>query len=111
MTKEDLRFQKSEQEKVKLQIALQRYFEVEDEELKEIYGEYLQFRIRPALEKLIEIEELSRLQIIWDNGWMNQDLLERGMKYARENGKTQAHIWLMQKKTSNYAFGGKDFTL
>ena len=111
MNKDDLRFQRSEQEKVKLQIALQRYFEVEESVLKEQYADYLQFRIRPALEQMILKEELEKLHIFWENNWIDLDLLERGMRLAREYGKTQAHIWLMQKKTEKYSFQGKDFSL
>lgn len=111
MNKEDERFQKSEQEKVKLSIALKRYFEVKEDELKAMYGDYLQYRIRPALERLIEEEALSKMQVLWENHWLNQELLERGMILAREHGKMQAHIWLMQRKTESYSFSGKDFSL
>ncbi|MGI6094380.1 MAG: hypothetical protein ACOYBL_02995 [Lachnospiraceae bacterium] len=112
MTKEDERFQNSSQEKVKLTIALKRYFEVsEDDPFKKIYGDYLQYRIWPAMEMLIEKEDLKKLQVVWEQNWITKDQLERGLQYAREMGKLQAHVWLMQRKTERFSFAGKDFSL
>lgn len=75
------------------------------------FGDYLRLRIRPAAEALIQRDALDKLQVLEELGWMDASVIENCMDYAIRNQKTQAFIWLLERKTRKYGFHDRSFDL
>lgn len=107
------KFCTTQQEPVKLAIALRCFFmeqEVEEEQ-RSAYGQYLRKRIRPAVEQLIEEEGVGQLAYLEARGWIGEELLEGFIRRARERGKTASLVWLLHLKDEKYGYTDKDFSL
>lgn len=107
------KFLASRQEPVRLELALQGYFlneEIPDAQRK-VFADYLRRRIRPAAEALMQREELSKLQTLEAQGWMDAALVEDCLRTAIRLKKTEAFIWLLGVKAEKYGFSDRVFDL
>ena len=107
------KFMSSKQAAVRLELALLGFFHPEGytEKQRKDFGDYLRLRIRPAAEALIQRDALEQLQTLEELGWMDASVIEDCMDYAIRNQKTQAFIWLLERKTREYGFHDRSFAL
>ena len=107
-----LKFRESRQAAVKLEIAAEEFFNpLCPETEKTAYGAYLQQRIRPAVEFLIQRENVEGLGKLFTLGWISPSMLDDFLKTASENGKNSAFVWLLQLKKESLGFSARDFSL
>ena len=107
------KFMSSKQAAVRLELALLGFFQSDgytDKQHRD-FGDYLRLRIRPAAEALIQRDALEQLQTLEELGWMDASVIEDSMDYAIRNQKTQAFIWLLERKNRKYGFHGRSFAL
>lgn len=111
------KFKETKQEAVRLDMALQGFFqdaaekEKDREVHREAYSRYLKLRIRPAMELLIKREDLDKIEQLEIQGWFGAQELEGFLRLAREQGKTSILMWLLHLKKEKYGFQEKDFSL
>ena len=107
------KFMSSRQATVRLELALLGFFQKDGYTDKQHcdFGSYLRLRIRPAAEALIQRDALDKLQALEELGWMDASVIEDCMDYAIRNQKTQAFIWLLERKTRKYGFHDRCFDL
>ena len=108
------RFSESKQESVKLSSALDGFFvknEHPQQGHRKEYGDYLRRRIRPAMERLIENEDVEKMQLLEELGWFGEKELEGFIKAARVHKKTAALVWLLRLKVEKYGYKDRDFSL
>ena len=67
--------------------------------------------LQKAAEALIQRDALDKLQVLEELGWMDASVIENCMDYAIRNQKTQAFIWLLERKTRKYGFHDRSFDL
>ena len=107
-----LKFLESKQEKLRLSIALQDYFEEScPEQYTDAYGQYLRRRIRPAAERLMETEEFDKLSVLWDMGLISPQLLDSLLIESVQKGATASMVWLLQLKNEKLGFKRAEFEL
>lgn len=107
------KFMSSKQAAVRLELALLGFFQSDgytDKQHRD-FGDYLRLRIRPAAEALIQRDALEQLQTLEELGWMDASVIEDSMDYAIRNQKTQAFIWLLERKNRKYGFHDRSFAL
>ncbi|MDC7290388.1 hypothetical protein NXH76_21600 [Blautia schinkii] len=107
------KFKETGQEPVRLAVALRGFFleeGVEDSERGE-YGRYLKQRIRPAVEHLIEQDDVEKIEKLEQMGWFHERELESFICRAREHNRPAVLMWLMHLKNEKYGFRDRDFTL
>lgn len=107
------KFMSSKQAPVRLELALSGFFQPDgytDKQHRD-FGDHLRLRIRPAAEALIQRDALDKLQVLEELGWMDASVIENCMDYAIRNQKTQAFIWLLERKTRKYGFHDRSFDL
>ncbi len=102
------KFQESKQAAVKLDIALEDFFR-EEETHREVYGQYLRQRIRPAVEELIRREDLEKLEQLNQLGWLPP--VDDFLKLAAREKKNAAFVWLLRLKQEKYGFCEESFSL
>ena len=98
----------------KLEGALEIYFDnVPDKESKEFQEaeKYLRLRIRPAMEFLIEKEDIEWMERLEACGWFSGRELEAFIKCAQEKAKLRSLVWLLHFKDKKYGYQKKDFSL
>lgn len=106
------KFSQTRQEPVRLAVALRGFFLKETEQdQRDAYGTYLRGRIRPAVEALIEEEDVEKMQILEELGWLQNPHIEIFIRMAREKKKTASLVWLLQLKARRQAYEEKDFSL
>lgn len=108
------KFSESKQESVKLSAALDGFFvknEHPEQGHRKEYADYLRRRIRPAMERLIENEDVEKMQILEELGWFGEKELEGFIKTARARKKTAAMVWLLRLKDEKYGYKDRDFSL
>lgn len=115
MTGGELLFQKFEtsaQEPVRLRLALEGFFrpDMEPEGKKKLEA-YLKRRKRPVMEALMNADDLPRLQMLEDLGWLDAGLVDDGLEMAARLKKSEAFVWLLGLKAEKYGFPDKDFSL
>lgn len=106
-------FLHSGQARLRLQAALEGFLsagEPEEEHLAE-YAAYLKRRIRPAMELLIEQQDLPGMERLEAMGWFGAAELEGFLRTAREKQKTEALVWLMKLKDEKYGYRQDEFEL
>ena len=112
----DQKFLTSGQEKIKLEIALMRYFEIAEDknflpEMTQPYQNYLLKRFRPAMETLLEQKENKKMKQLFLQKEMSQGLLEELLLMASKAHNTEAFLWLLEQKQTLYGFGKGDMEL
>ena len=106
------KFSQTRQEPVRLAVALRGFFLKETEQdQRDAYETYLRGRIRPAVEALIEEEDVEKMQILEELGWLQNPHIEIFIRIAREKKKTASLVWLLQLKARRQAYEEKDFSL
>lgn len=100
-------FEHLTQEPRRLAIALEEYFT--DDAHKSQYAAYLQRRIRPAAQALIEAEALERLDGL--RQWFTAPLVEELLQMAIRQQKPAALVWLLRVKQAQFGFSGHRFDL
>lgn len=106
------KFSQTRQEPVRLAVALRGFFLKETEQdQRDAYETYLRGRIRPAVEALIEEEDVEKMQILEELGWFQTPHIEIFIRMAREKKKTASLVWLLQLKARRQAYEEKDFSL
>ena len=109
---QDQKFLASGQEKLRLQIALERFVELEPEEaMYSIYREYLVRRFRPAMESLIRAQESLKAEKLFSCKEMTPGLLEELLGMASGCANTECYLWLLEQKRALYGFERKDMEL
>ena len=101
------KFTTSAQAPVRLELALEGYFEGGSH--REAYAAYLRRRIRPAAEALIAANEAEKLEVLTD--WMDEAALEDALRMAREQGRIEAQVLLLQCKTARFGSRDRDLSL
>lgn len=105
-------FLQSKQPPVALQLAMEDFFAPDlPEEYRKTYGDYLHRRIRPLAEKLIEQEDLDKLEILDQLQWLTPNLVDEFAKMAKDKQKSAALVWLLTKKQETYGFKRESFEL
>ena len=107
----DEKFLAAGQESIRLEIALERYFQLEESEMKETYRQYLQKRFRPAMEKLIGNRENARAREVFGLKEVTLFQVEDFIRMAQKAGNTECVIWLLRQKEERFGFAGKDMEL
>ena len=114
----DRKFLTSGQEKVKLEIALMRYFELAKDknkdflsEMEQTYQNYLLKRFRPAMDTLLEQKENKKMRQLFLQKKMSQGLLEELLLMASKAHNTEAFLWLLEQKQALYGFEKGDMEL
>ena len=105
---------KREMQDRKLEQALDIYFTGEpDRETKEFQDaqKYLKLRIRPAMEFLIDKEDIEKMEQLEKCGWFSEKELESFIRCAREKTKLRSLVWLLHLKDRKYGYQKKDFSL
>lgn len=111
MTEADRKFMESAQEAVRLKIALQRFFEVEEETWRRRYGDYLKMRIRPAMEHLIREGEAEKIGKLLELDWITERNLEEFLKMAGKTGNGEVLALLLHAKREKYGFKEREYSL
>ena len=85
------KFTTTKQEPVRLAAALRGFFlpEAEDQE-KEAYGTYLKSRIRPAVEALIDGDDVEKLEELESLGWLDGKNLD-GLSGLPDRSRKMPH--------------------
>ena len=105
------KFKETGQEKLRLETALE-YFEKEtDPQRAGEYEAYLKRRIRPAMEQLIIMEDVEKMELLHEKGMFGQKELEVFTDMAEKEKKPAALVWLLQLKNRKYGFKQKNFQL
>lgn len=104
-------FATNPQAPVKLKTALAGFFLERNEERQTAYGAYLRRRIRPALEALIAENAVEKIEQIQWLGWIDEGVLDAALRMAREQGKTEILVSLLQMKQDNFGYRDRDFSL
>ena len=107
------KFLSSQQAAVRLELALCGYFTEEGftSAQKQAFADYLQMRIRPALQSLISQEDTDRILRMDALGWINGAMVEEGLLYATQQKKTQSFICLLKIKAEKFGFHDRNFDL
>lgn len=108
------KFKSTGQEKVKLSLALEGFFDEKPgfmEDAKIAYSQYLRRRIRPAMELLIREENIRKMELLEKNNWFGRNELESFIRTARKEQKLESLVWLMKLKDDKYGYTDRDFTL
>ena len=107
------KFQTTGQERVRLACALEGFFSGENDQdgRKEAYSQYLKRRIRPAMEALIQEENVSKMELLEAQGWFGEEELESFICTARKERRLESLVWLMLLKNSKYGYKEKKFDL
>lgn len=106
------KFSTTGQAALKLDIALDCFFrEGLAQEQKSAYRDYLKLRLNTAMELLIEHEEVGKMRIFWEQGWIQPQNVDRFITMAREKGKIASLTYLLQGKKREFSFQDKDFSL
>ena len=94
------RFQRSGQEKIRLEIALEEYLERDNlpESLRLEYERYLSGRDRSAVEVLISLGNIRGLERLRAVGILRGDHLDFYLDTAQKSGQTEAAVWLLGEK-------------
>lgn len=108
------KFQNTKQENIRLYCALEGMFldcEI-PEEAEKSYTQYLKYRIRPAMEFLIQEEDIRKMELLESYGWFGRRELDQFIRTAREKRKMESMVWLMMLKDKKYGYedvGKTDF--
>lgn len=107
------KFLTTKQEALKLRIALEEFFSNDNLEERErrAYETYLQKRIRPAIEVLIEKEEAEKILQLESLGWFRESELEHFLDMAGKKGRPVSWMTLLKIKKEKYGFHDRDFSL
>lgn len=105
-------FETTRQEPVRLNLALQLFFrgDASPEQTQKLEA-YLKRRIRSALEVLLREDDLPGLKRLASAGWLNEGLVEDGLKMAISLKKTEGYVWFLRLKAEKYGFRDRDFSL
>ncbi len=105
-------FSESQQAAIKLALALEGYFRPESElEHWKAYEAYLQKRIRPAVEIILDADNTERLSSLEKSGWFTKELVDQFLQLARQKGKIQCLIWLLRYKQEKYGYERPEYSL
>lgn len=106
------RFHASRQEPVRLDIALKEFLHPGlNADAEAEYAAYLQRRLRPAVAALIDREDLSGLEVLHAQGWLDARQIDDGIAHARKEKRTAALIWLLGAKDRDFGWPDRDLTL
>ena len=106
------KFQNSLQAGVKLSIAAEDFSLKEiPESIYSVYCEYLRQRLRPAAERMVEGEDTSRLEKLWQLQNFPEGMLNELLTVAAREQKNAAYVWLLRKKEETWGFSPRDLSL
>ena len=107
------KFQTTGQERIRLACALEGFFseEKDKEAEKKVYGQYLKRRIRPAMEALIQEENVLKMEQLEAKGWFGAEELDQFIAVARKERRLESLVWLMRLKDQKYGYKEKKFDL
>jgi len=105
------KFIDTKQEKLRLKLCLEGFFEGEDKKHEAEYLAYIKRRIRPAAYALLEKDEADKLEILERLGVIGEREVEYLLKSSVDEGKIQCFVWLVGIKAEKYGFNDRDFTL
>lgn len=105
-------FERTTQESLKLNMALQGFFEDDvSPEHAQAYEAYLKRRLRSVLEVLLRSDDLPRLETLASMGWLNEGMIEDGLRLAVELKKTEPFVWFLRLKAETCGFHDRDYSL
>lgn len=94
------RFLETKQASRKLQIALEHYDHGLSDEWRKLCGSYLRQRIRPAMEAVICGSQVKKLELLLQEDWVTDSILEDAIKKAAQLGRTEIAALLLDEKKS-----------
>lgn len=105
------KYREAAKEPVRLAAALRGFFLPEgiSEEQRKGFGHCLQEQIVPAIQELIEEEDVEKIAYLESLGWICRNDLELLIRTARERQKTASLVWLMHLKDRKYGYEEKTF--
>lgn len=104
-------FTASRQEAVRLRIALEALPRESDPDRREVYGQYLRRRLRPAVAALVADNDTAGLDYLASLGWLDCAAADEGAALARRTGKSAALVWLLRWKGEHDGYHDRDFSL
>lgn len=108
----DEKFLKTGQAEIKLCIALERYFQLkEEEELRKRYQSYLSMRLRPGAEELIRRKENEKLMQLLEENQITASMLDSFILTAGRCQNREAQILLLRKKQEMQGFSKENWEL
>lgn len=108
----DRRFQESGQEEIRLSIALERYFQIQEEgALRKRYQEYLSLRLRPAVQRLIEQGKNRQFMKLLEENPINAAMLDSFILEAGRCKNREAQILLLGRKKEMEGFSQESWEL
>lgn len=107
------KFRTSQQAALQLELALMGFFTNEGftPQQTKAFADYLKLRVRPALQSLIDQEDLAKIRQMEALGWLRPELVEEGLLYAIRQKKSQAFLCLLKIKAEAYGFRDRNFDL
>lgn len=108
----DRKFLDSGQAELKLSIALNRYFDLQEgSRLKKRYQSYLSMRLRPGVEALIRKKENQKLERLLEENEVTLSMLDGFLQTAGRCKNTEAQLLLLQKKQKLDGFSKESWEL
>ncbi|MDO4521816.1 MAG: hypothetical protein Q4B57_01570 [Eubacteriales bacterium] len=104
------KFCSTKQESLRLETASQGFFAVYGEKIQSLreasvseeehraYERYLRLRLRPLLQQLLEQNDIRKLKLLDELGWLTQTELDFCLNAAKESGRSGMVLWLLHRK-------------
>lgn len=105
------KFESSEQEKIRLDIALKRFTEVCDPAWKTKYKQYLSLRFRPAINELIRQGDLFRIQKLCEFASVTTASLDSFINESVQCRQDEILAFFLEFKKEHFGFHDRDFSL
>lgn len=108
----DKKFLETKQADKKLSIALQRYFDIDNEnKMKRIYAEYLKLRFRPAMAELMKQKENKKMIKLLRENNTEGNILDIFIREAIKYNNQEAQILLLREKEKHSGFQERNWEL
>lgn len=107
------KFRSAAREDVRLAAALLGYFEDTQatESEKSLYFTYLSRRIRPAVTVLMEENKVPEMEMLEKSGLFTPEMVDEFLQTAIQMHRSEAIVWLLQRKDESYGYRDHDFRL
>ncbi len=102
------KFNHAAREEVRLAVALEGFAH---SARNEAYRAYLSRRLRPAVQALLEENQVAELAALEQVVGFTREQVDDFLAQAIQLGRAEAIAWLLGRKTEEYGFRDRDFSL